>query len=636
MGDNFIPGEKWKEEVDNPPSRPITAPIFPSRAVVAVETPLSLAPFSKEILDQGLTAKLFASYFKAKEKPPTTKVEAPTCPSKKTLGVEEQDFFGMLEAEFGEFAKDFQKGEEINSQRKVYDIQKPKDLRDALEAEITKWDGEIADLEASILELANKHDPDALKQTLYKEGKIEKEISLKQLAALFLQGDADAFARANPFLRDERLINAISEAYGVTATPTLVIDYLYNKMGLYMTQFVHRAHLQRAVKLCKDVEKATSLKRQTAVQKLADEMNPIAVDAPIYSIREYPPFLVFEYMSGLSIRGEQAHLFLKKLLECPDGKYINRVIQLIMGGGKTAVMAVVLLKLAARKGRLSLFVTPASQYASVSYNLRKTLHACFGIDMEEIDVSREQLATSPTMCSEVLKRLEETIRAGDFLLIKAETLQTLSLAFLDFLYKAAKDPERDPELIAKINTLKKILIIFKEQGDALFDEVDLVLNVLQEVNFPVGDKEFLDPERIEVIRELFLLFTGQKVALNENENINLREEIGLIANRQNLLSPKKWKNKVAKAVAYNFTRNLASLKLQGRLEFGSSFERYINGSMKVHCQELLDQPNEDKLGELNPTDRLDYQFLSYVRDLSRSDDPTEQEAAHHIALVRSI
>lgn len=623
------------------PKRPISAPILPPRSVEPISSALALCPFSKERVDNGMLMTVFGKYFEEKEKDDQSpKIDPPVAPK---CTDEMENAWETICAEFKEFETDFNEGAKINQKRKFYRLDDPGQLQKELEKEVLKLNGQIADLESTILEIANKHDPNEYKKSLYKEAGFERELSLKQLADLFLKADAEAFAKANPYLKNHVLIESIAKAYGLNGNDAhLVIDYLYNMIGLYMTHCVNRTRLQRSIKLCAEIQPLNQedLKRDSLVQKLADELT--TSEEAVYSIQKNPEFLVFEYLSGLSIRPQQARL-LEKLLETEGEKYINRVIQLIMGGGKTSVMAVILLKLAAKKGRLSLFVTPSSQYASVSYNLRKTLRDCFGIDMEEIEVTRELLSSSPTMCDEILTRLKDSVNAGDFLLIKSETLQAIGLQFLDFLQQAATDAICGEGLIHKINTLKKVLILLRTQGDALLDEIDLLLNVLEEVNFPIGKPEFIAPERIELIRELFLLFMNEKASvgkkeetLDEEEFVNLKELIGLKENRQNLVPTDQWKNTIAKAVAFNLSKNVAALKLRGRPDFISSFERYINGTMNLQCQELLDNPDSKDIRLVNAVDQQDYQFLVYVRQLRESGDPSEEEAAHQIALIKHM
>jgi hypothetical protein len=615
------------------PERILLAPLIPPRTVEVTQTPLQVAPFSMIDIDGGVTERLHETYLVLKPPPPEDPqpITPPKPPRKESLSPEAQEFFPIIENEFEEFAKDFAAGAKINAARQSYTLDKPKELKQDLTAEIKKLEELRVNLESSILELANKHDPDQKKTTLFKEAQIDKEITLKKLADLFLSGDADKFAQVNPYLRDKRLVEQLAKSFQVQPQDNLAIDYLYNLMGLYMSLTVQQKRYKRASDICDKIIplKENDLKRDALVQKLNEELT--LLQEPIYEIKDYPAFLVFEYLSGISMHLTQARL-LKKLLETDEnGHYLHRVIQLIMGGGKTAVIAVVLLKLAAKKGRLSLFITPASQYASVNYNLRKALRDCFGIDMEEIEVTREQLVRSPTLCGEILGRLKEATEKGDFLLVKAETLQALGLQFLDFVYQVAHSNEDDPLMLQKINELREILLLLKERGDALVDEVDLVLNVLQEVNFPIGKMEGVSPERIEVVRSLFMLFMDKKAPLGNDQTIDLSALLGLKENRQNLITSEQWQE-VIKAVAYNLPRNMTSLKLQGKLDFYASFERYLNKTMNPECQRVLDQ--KASVDTLPQKDRIDYAFLAYLRQLWNSQDPEEKEAALHIALVK--
>jgi hypothetical protein len=611
----------------------------PPRVAESCQMPLELAPFSMTHIDGGVTRRLATTYLQLKPLPTESSVEVESLkfPVKEQLNSEEQEFFLAIASAFEAFDKEMRAGAKINEQRRFYALKKSQDeaLKEELEHEIKQLEGQRVQLEATLLELFNKHDPDVKKTTLFKEAKIEKERSLKNLAELFLMGDADKFAQANGYLRNPKLLQEFANKLKVAAYPNLLIDYLYNLMGLYMILSVQQNRFTRAVELCKKIIPLgdKELQRDALVQKLSQELT--SPQEPIYEIKKYPAFLVFEYLSGFSMRQNQANV-LKKLLETNAfGRYVDRVSQLMMGEGKTAVIAVILLKLAAQKGRLSLFVTPASQHASVSYNLRKALRDCFGIDMEEIEVTREQLARSPTLCGEVLNRLKDTMASGNFLLIKAETLQALGLQFLDFVYQVSRSEKEDPEMMCKINELREILLLLKEQGDALIDEVDLVLNVLQEVNFPVGEMKRVSPERIEVVRSLFMILINSKATIEEGKTVDLENLVGLKENRQNLVTPQQWQETVAPAVAYNLLRTLPSLKLQGRPDLCKSFERYINGKMNPECQRVLDQ--EIVLDNTSTKeDRADYDFLVYVQQLWKSTDPTEHEAAHHIALVKHL
>ncbi len=67
-------------------------------------------------------------------------------------------------------------------------------------------------------------------------------------------------------------------------------------------------------------------------------------------------------------------------LEASDPtRFRETVVQLIMGGGKTAIIAVIVLYLTAkRKGRAAFFVVPPSQFKTFSANFSESMMAAFG------------------------------------------------------------------------------------------------------------------------------------------------------------------------------------------------------------------------------------------------------------------
>ncbi len=632
-GKRSVPRPEYSDDKLSTPVRAILSPAIPAKKLEDSTLPLKLLPLSMEAIDQGATAGWFSRHFEEAEKSKNPPVAPPACPDKDSLEEDEKPFFDYLQQEFAKFDKDFQKGAELNAERRVYRVKDVEGLSGGLRAEVELVEKQRVDLEVSLLELVNKHDPTDVQKGLLIEAKLRQELSLKRLTDLFLRGDADAFAKANPYLRNEALIQELAQAYGLGAYPNLVIEYLYNQMGLFMALTVQKARLERALKYSQQLE-GTSLQgaaREAQVQKLAAELQPVR---DVYPLQESPLFLVYEYLSGLSIRSEQAPLIQKMLEKDKGGHYISRVVQAYLGFGKTTLLATILLKYAASKGRLALFITLASQYSSVSYNLRKMLRDCFEVELEEFDVSREQLTRSPATCHDIMGRLQKCMHAGDIVLEKGESLLTIAMTFIVLISEAAQEVKEPQALMEKINLIKEILFTHRKKGDAIFDEVDLLLHVLFEMNFPMGDKKYLSPERIEVGRELFLLLISEKVALDEHTTINLAKEIGIRQNRQNLMSPQLLKTTIPKVVAYNFVRTMVSLKLS--VEWQASFERYLNGTMNLECQRLLDKPDAARLASLNAVDRRDFEFLKYLRQLRNSAIPAEQEATHQIALIKHM
>ena len=259
----------------------------------------------------------------------------------------------------------------------------------------------------------------------------------------------------------------------------------------------------------------------------------------------------------------------------------------------------------------------------------------FGKDVEEIDVVRNQLKLD--MCNEIEKRLLRTIRRGDFLLVKAETLQCLELEFLDLVYEATKQSQIGNDTLEKINTLRRILVLFREKGDALFDEVDILLNVLQEVNFPVGIDEHIEPSRIDLIREIYSAMVSEKIPINAENAVDLKEIIGLESNKQTLLSKEDLHGVVAQAVANHLATKYEPLNLKNHPRLHGSFYRYISGKMDLICQQYhVKGAQQEEFDALTDEQKADIDFLNFLRDSRESSDKAVREGAHLAALTKHM
>ncbi len=532
-----------------------------------------------------------------------------------------------IKAEFDNFQKDYAEGRKNNQNRQVYEGINLPNLQQNIEDRSKGLATDLHNLETTILEIANKMDPQRRAEgRLLRESKVENELSMKKLIGIFLTGDRAAFKKANPYLAHPDYVKKVADAVGIKAFPEVVIDYLYDLIGLYLTTGVYRQRLERAFGHCKDIAQKpmmSDLEKEDLVQKIASELNPKRLSP--YDVPKYPVFLVYEYLSGLAIRPEQV-VHLEKMLELnpKSRKYRNRVAQLIMGGGKTTLIGVILLKLAASEGNLALFITPGSQYSSVAHNLRRTQKEYFDQDMEEIDIPGDQIYAKG---AEIERRMRNAMEAGDFLLAKSETLLCIHLKFITACF------EGNPIRLGEINALRHVLLLLRQSGEALIDEVDLVLNILQEMNVPMGEEQHVDPSRIEINRELFSLLISEDAATSPDTTANLRELIGLESNRQTLLKESDFKEIVAQAVAWKFVKKYPTIQ-----DYFVSFYRYISGKMNTTCQKMLDMPGSPEYltweKSLNAQDTQDLAFLTELRSMRNSKDKDKEEAVHQIAVIK--
>ena len=213
---------------------------------------------------------------------------------------------------------------------------------------------------------------------------------------------------------------------------------------------------------------------------------------------------------------------LKELLETDDGEYTSAIYQLIMGGGKTAVLAALLLAKIPRK-RIPIFLTPQMQLKTVSYALSRSLKQ-LNIELIDLNYKQEELnEANLKYISETIKNVKSSSRekSRQVIILVPETLQTLELEMHSLIKKHAT-AQINKEELNKIKYLQDILKYIHEYGDCIADEVDLVLAADKEVNFPSGTKIHISKPHIGLMREVFYA-----LCKNDVEGKNLLELVQL-------------------------------------------------------------------------------------------------------------
>ncbi|MDR1890840.1 MAG: hypothetical protein LBQ23_01475, partial [Puniceicoccales bacterium] len=245
--------------------------------------------------------------------------------------------------------------------------------------------------------------------------------------------------------------------------------------------------------------------------------------------------MVYEVLSGIRPYVKQAEL-LKNLFE---GK--TKAFQLIMGGGKTAVLLSLFCFYISRQESMSVpvILSHASQFESVVGNVGEYQRSRFNQDIMLLDVSREQLKDVDQL-KKILENLQTAKAKHQVIVAKTSLLNVLQLTFQELcnpsdrikelqsqigalsaqlkLVEQAKTDAQDDQIVRlenqqdvlgkkidklkeeleglqgqkgeeKFELLRDILRFFKEETTGIFDEADMNLNVMEEVNFPSGHEK---------------------------------------------------------------------------------------------------------------------------------------------------
>jgi hypothetical protein len=482
-------------------------------------------------------------------------------------------------------------------------------------------------------------------------GGVQELISVDDCIECLLSFDRNSFKSKNPNLDEAQFIKDLAEL-------TLNLEDTKSHIG----------QLERILDLLReisDIKKLSNPSRIYLCQKLVSELDDRYL-FDCFSEEEQVLLRVFCGETKMIPFKKQIFLIKKmlKLNETEPQKYRDIVIQLIMGGGKTSVIATILLYLGARrKGRLALFVVPASLYDTVKVNFSQSMYKAFHKKIQTFDLNRKDL--SPFRLKQVLEIISMAKKEGLPIIIKSTTLQILELEFLSVArnvkelqedivivkqkleqvkdklkqsggkfsrwdwgveavkardlekkldqqktYLIAKVEMHEKSLVNSLNRLKllhQVTIEFTNVGDALLDEMDILLDCLQEVNFPDGENSSINPMWNT------LLFYLYKYLLSEE----LSGIVRLQSNEQNLMTTQQYSKFViaylANKVALSFEPISAHLG-----EFKEPFIRYVSGTIPRSLQKFVDkgaiQVSMEGLRTFDPNVPKDYQDSQLQQD----------------------
>ena len=203
-----------------------------------------------------------------------------------------------------------------------------------------------------------------------------------------------------------------------------------------------------------------------------------------------PRYLVFEFVWNIQLRQKQVEIvdnFRQNL-----SNNISKVKQMIMGAGKTSVVAPLLALILADGKSLVLSVVPKALVEMSRTRMRETFAAIMVKRIYTLDFDRST-KVRPAM----RRSLENAARNRGVVVATPTTIKSISLSYIEVLqqlkeaYSIGVRSKLD-DLKVQAEELSKILTLFKD-GVMLLDEVDLILHPLKsELNFPIGDKFDLD------------------------------------------------------------------------------------------------------------------------------------------------
>ena len=327
------------------------------------------------------------------------------------------------------------------------------------------------------------------------------------------------FANKRSFVWVEILFGALLSTQGeedlLKLNPFIDVDTLrdvFNLVSIIMLRANRLGHTNRAIGVVIGLESllkkvlAIPLERRQAegatlipkLMQIGEELSKtirmgrhyISYKSASKTFNFDPRFLVFEFVWNIQLRKKQVDI----INDFRDSLSNNRskVKQMIMGAGKTSVVAPLLALILADGKSLVLSVVPKALVEMSRTRLRETFAAIMVKRIYTLDFDRSTVV-KPSM----RKSLENATANRGVVVATPTALKNVLLSYVEVLQNLKEAhangfKTKINELKPQAEELAKILSIFRD-GIMLLDEVDLILHPLKsELNFPIGEKFDLD------------------------------------------------------------------------------------------------------------------------------------------------
>lgn len=615
--------------------------------------------------------------------------------NKKDVSIFEYDYESSLERDFQLLEMDYQKGKEINLSEKDVFISSDDCkviMTDAIQNKI-HLETNLNEKLAQLFKLINIKSSNLSENIIEKAkigGLIDREYNYNDALRALLVGTVQEYTQLNPHLTLKEI--------ELLAELTLEISDIKSTIS-QLKRIENLTQRISKIDLLNDIERNYLCERLDVELKAKNEFSGFDNEIQI-ALR------IFSGETGIIPFEKQINL-IKKMIELSEDdeeKFKDIVIQLIMGGGKTSVLATILLFLAAkRKNRIGLFIVPASLFETVKANLGESLEKAFKIILDSIEISREDM--TQYRLEQILNQIHKGKETFSPIIMKATTLQGLELEFLSQartykkicseiveakqklealqveerklnenakkrnlkLHEKCNIEDRCKDLKSKIEIqinsinfleskitnaqlklkpLSEIVTEFPKCSDALIDEVDLILDSLQEVNFPSGDKITVKSLRNSLLLHIFKVLLDENIKIDSISGFpNIKDFVGLHTNKQSNLNTTDYLQHIVPILAKNVAQNFKAITsfIEG---YESSYLRFVSGTVPEFVQDfiLLDKMvTEETLDEMDPKwrdfgtvndYRTDVNFLKYLEMLYYSNEEEQTEAANLISLTR--
>ncbi|MBN9288745.1 MAG: hypothetical protein BGO43_08485 [Gammaproteobacteria bacterium 39-13] len=364
----------------------------------------------------------------------------------------------------------------------------------------------LAELEKNILALANlgPSDPyDKLMFDLQHFGQSRQKLDIRDIYRLYVLSDKNEYQKATG-LSDENISKLHQD----------ISDFIYLSI---LTKGYERK--KKALEKCRKYEINTP-----EYESAFAELGTCLTEENLADFASQPEIQFFQKEEGFLVF-PQSIKYLEILLQADPQtlEFKNEIIRLAMGAGKSKVLSPLAAIKKANGTNLVIHQVKSSLFNTNYADLNATSLKLFNQEAIPFQFDRNSPSTSEDL-KQIYHQFHQVMVGKKYLVTSGESLQSLELKYLELLLCPpipTEDVEKSKKALQEwerqIKWLDKTLIMIKQRGDRIIDEIHDELDPKKLLNYTLGLPIDIPKEDIKLEVELFYFF--QHIQLEDILNI---------------------------------------------------------------------------------------------------------------------
>lgn len=378
-------------------------------------------------------------------------------------------------------------------------------------------------LEEEIFDLLKTAPADeVLKQQrkLQEASAVRNPLTIEKLLSLYFQNDVEKY-----------LVETDLSPEQVTSLHKLITMYVQHSLQL---QQINRSQSALAKVLTTTGVEARQNKIKLGKALFASNIIDPATD---------PELSIYQLYENILIRPIQKKAIDRLLTQPGEEGFAESIERIIMGGGKSKVILPTTAFKKATGTNLTMVAVPQTLLNTNYIDLKSTSSRLFNQKAILFEFNRSSNCSSARL-KEIYDQFCNAMINRSYLVTTGESLQSIELKYLELLssppdligLSRKEQTETIAEWQEQVKWANKIILLFKEKGDLIIDEVHHGLLLKNKLNYTIGDSSKIDLSTIKNTILLYQFLDKVTITADDGHEILFSE---LIAKNQLINAPDK-------------------------------------------------------------------------------------------------